>query len=164
MKKVTVWEKQVMFYMADSALWSENESSEYLNHITSINTHKTPKPRKPLLWNKFDNRQQKNKGALAETLPTEPRKIRVCCNCHHKAEHSQPQTLQKKTLLYLPELLHRGSDTKFGKERNSPLQSEFSGVISAEEGFISLISTVWVWDSQQLPDLSRSFDTRASLI
>lgn len=60
MEKVAVWEKQVMFYMADSALWTENESSEYLNHITSINTHKTPKLRKPLLGNKFDNGWQKN--------------------------------------------------------------------------------------------------------
>lgn len=49
MEKVAVWEKQVMFYTADSALWTKNESSEYLNHITSINTHKTPKFRKPLL-------------------------------------------------------------------------------------------------------------------
>lgn len=49
MEKVAVWEKQVMFYMADSALWTENESSEYLNRITSINRHKTPKLRKPLL-------------------------------------------------------------------------------------------------------------------
>lgn len=83
MEKVTVWEKQVMFYMADSALWSENESSEYLNYITSINTHKTPKLRKPLLWNKFDSKQQKNKGALAKT----PRWVLLRAPAHRTSEN-----------------------------------------------------------------------------
>lgn len=43
MEKVVVWEKKVVLYMADSARRTKNESSEYLNHITSKNTHKTPK-------------------------------------------------------------------------------------------------------------------------
>lgn len=97
-----------MFYMADSALWSENESSEYLNHITSINTHKTPKPRKPLLWNKFDNRQQKNKGALAETPRSPP----------------SPQNLGKSefaataiTMLHLKHITHSPKPS----EKTSPL-------------------------------------------
>lgn len=141
MEKVAVWEKQVMFYMADSALWTENESSEYLNHITSINTHKTPKLRKPLLWNKFDNGWQKNKGTASKnpvpaqlccmSQPAEPSEnwslLQLQCPSHSRALQSlttpNASETKRQTLLYLLELLHFSSDMKFLKQRNYPLKS-----------------------------------------
>lgn len=64
MEKVVVWEKKVVLYTADSARRTKNESSEYLNHITSKNTHKTPKLWKLCYGTKLVTGKKRTEGHL----------------------------------------------------------------------------------------------------
>lgn len=117
MEKVVVWEKKVVLYTADSARWTKNESSEYLNHITSKNTHKTPKLWKLCYGTKLVTGKKRTEGHLhtstvLRSVCTAPRQRWL--HSHHSscvlamAEPHSPQAL-------LPplELLRFGSGKGF---------------------------------------------------